>query len=370
MVDHDLQRASVDASYVNSGVSDSTSDVETQSRPPVIRGTELHVGIDWLRMTGPEPSRVAVYRYLCGRFGQPVAAKGRYFYDSGFRFAGDLLFLFNVDVAGSQHFCVEAPGGFLAGLEAGGPFELLRDLDGFAMNCTRLDLRVDHRGQDIRLIQQMIEGCRRGELTGARTWEERKPYTGGTISGFGCNVGRRGKNGSGRYVRVYDKGLETKTGPIGQWVRFEAELSSGCAAKAGGDLVGAEDAYAAVLEIAYGCLDFREANGRASLERRPRCPWWVDVLESVEPRRIRAERSKPSIDATAKWLRTQVSPVLCALADATDRDEWHVFADLVGPRPVPTIDALMRPVVMQYVERLREASAPRPAWEGTRPKAG
>ena len=207
------------------------------------------------------------------------------------------------------------------------------------------------------MLQRVREGCEKGELTGARNFEEfKQSRTGSSGSrGLGVAIGSRGKHGSGRYVRVYDKGLESKECPANEWHRYEAEFSKDVADQAlrwilqgqvmseqkvepiFGSWVGGFDPTPgwaiSAAQCAFGAIDFKEKGSfvSRSLRRRPRCQWWSEVIAGVEPLLIKARRVRfAGLEATAAAFRKQWAPSLVAMARLTKQSIEQVCRNLVG----------------------------------------
>jgi len=236
-------------------------------------------------------------------------------------------------------------------------------------HATRIDVAVDFRGEGLRVVQDVISGCRRGEVTGARA-DNFKVHEQGRngCRGLGVSIGSRGKNGSGRFVRCYDKGLETGELSANEWHRFEAEFSKDVAATAltwilQGQVMK-ENGFEPMLvrwrnweptpgweisaaQCAFGAMDFRECNGQRSLERRPRAAWFAALLGVIEPHRVRCRRLvMRSLEATGRWLGNQVMPTLVAMSRVAGRPVQRVLEDIVGGFEV--IKSAITPAVFQY----------------------
>ena len=95
------------------------------------------------------------------------------------------------------------------------PFELLHNVIEFGAKVTRLDLAKDAVNQKVNL-GSIWWAIKNGRTTGrARDWERIQGEDGGCT----INIGSRQ---SDKFVRVYDKGVESKTGA--DWKRMEIEL--------------------------------------------------------------------------------------------------------------------------------------------------
>lgn len=279
--------------------------------PVVIRGANkgqvvsddvvVSVGIDWIRMSGPESVLPAARRLISETFGvggQLKPCSGRFFYLHGERAACGVLLLFDPEVCeGAKHCTIDIPGSALQLMGGGRRVQLLGDLFSIGFcNVSRLDLFNDYVGQ-VYLVEAVFEACQAFQLCGARRWEPIRPMSSrGRVLGFTVNLGRRGGDGSGRFVRVYDKGLEQQQG-ANEWHRFEVELSGGVARQGAEILVRAwqagGDAWRTELSrIVLGAVDFREVrNGETALKRRPQVAWWSLLVAGVGRRCLRAARA-------------------------------------------------------------------------------
>lgn len=260
---------------------------------------------------------------------------------------------------------VEVPGGVLSLMNADLRLcfagELMR-LPG--MKCRRVDVAGDLRDESqVGLIASVIASCQRDELTGLRRWEERHPKVGSRTVGRSVYLGRRGaKNGAGRMVRIYDKGLETKTEPEGRWERCEVEFSGEVADKALRALLAEVEWVPVAWDLILGAVDFRENTGDRHIQRRRRVGWWaafVDQMRTWEGdtlRRYKVEPRESSLPSYQNWLAKQVVPRLAAMAKATDFSMVDVFLDLVPGVPSRR-RASIDPVVFEYVRRIEQRAA-------------
>lgn len=320
---------------------------------PVSRGAklpagDLNVSIDWLRLRGQRERRASALQVLGVFFGKYEPGCGRYGYSRSDRFeAGAGLFWDD-----QRHECiVDVPGSALGALKGWEVIELIKALRerGFS-HPTRMDVAIDYRGKGLALVQAVLAGCKAHELTGSRKFKLHEDN--GGEEGLGVGIGKRGKHGSGRYVRVYDKGLETGECEANEWHRFEVEFSQDVASAALGWIlqghVMADQQLEPILtdwasfkpvpgweisaaQCALGAIDFRENNGRRFLKRRPRCEWWSDVLAGVEPHRVKSRRERlVSLDAVKEWARKQWMPTVMGMARATRRTWEQVISDLAG----------------------------------------
>jgi hypothetical protein len=199
--------------------------------------------------------------------------------------------------------------------------------------CTRLDIALDfHEGHGAHLIETMYEACVRGELTGAKRFQIIRDMGQEGPTGHGLNIGGRGKMGSGRYLRTYDKGLEQGDQPMGEWVRMEVEYTGECAHQAGILLAETTDPDTTMSGLVLGTVDFREYTGRKNqnLDERPRVQWWEDLVRSCELARPVAIRSRTTVAGYIRWIRTAVAPKVATLAACTGLGVSTLMVMLAG----------------------------------------
>jgi hypothetical protein len=321
----------------------------------------LEVGIDAVRVTLRLRCLEAVRVLLSDTLGisEPIKAVP-HLYREGVRFGCGASLLWRpgeADAAGNV--CVELKGVSILALGQDGLGRLARSLDALGCRCTRLDVRADFSGEVASTLLDEVEAaCGRGELRHARRWRSVKDYDGVELCGRGVYIGRRGENGSGRFVRVYDKGLEKGEFPAGQLVRWELEASADVAVQLWADYVSqlgsTPEAVSALLSArVLGAVDFRSP-GR--LDRSSRAGWWERVLSLIgDVVLCKARRKVSRLAGHVAWLRRAVVPKLAACAKASGQEFAAVVAELLsceGIRPA----SLGAVVVQEYAALKRAAS--------------
>jgi len=285
---------------------------------PVSRGPKLHeaeVGIDWLRFTWDRQRMGELTERLAEYLGTWEVTRGRWSY------AERQQFPYGASIQYSDRerpeCCCDLPGEACQRLGEDVLLDLLRDAYAMDFQATRIDLRADFHGEPVGLIDLVMRSAQAGELCRAHKVDPRQPFDAenGKLFGRQINLGVRGKNGSGRYVRVYDKGLETGTETVGRWERWESEFSKKVAAQVGEALIVAADWLRGMKQACFGAVDFRENNGQRAYERRPRVQWWHDLLEGLEPITYRKHKTPATLQSYMTWLRRCVSPGLQKLAE-------------------------------------------------------
>ena len=326
---------------------------------PVTRGVKSQIGLDWIRLTGPAESASRCFDVLSRIYGQKIDRRnGRHFYERGTYWPSGAALL-EGHKSRSAAILVELPGSALSVLPAADRVLLLNDLSWQGMRATRIDVAVDFIGEDVDVITCTRSACFAGELCQAKRWEPHEGFSGGQRDKYGVSLGSRGKSGSGRYVRVYDKGLETGEKPEGRWHRWEAEFTGDCAAEVQHQLVAHVEQLAdggfriapgweqTAAGVAFGAVDFREVNGQTSFARRPRSSWWAELVGTVKRIVVKATPKASRLITYARWMRQQVLPSLKAMGDAVGLP-WSQIADMVAGDFKVSNSARRSPVVYEF----------------------
>ena len=309
-----------------------TPDLLAFSPRLVLRGAkcQVEVGFDWLRLVGPRSEASWLRHEVSKRLGRPVSLmQGTKWvqFTGGERYAGSALVLWTDEDREKASSCVDLPGDVLGELHDDDVLTFCREAYAKGFRATRADLRIDFRhDKGVGLTDAIFEACERGELCGAKRFKlHRERSTAGHLLNDGVALGARGKQGSGRFVRVYDKGLEQQALPAGKWQRYEAELTKDIAREAVDRIITADNWRQELTAIAFGAVDFRESNGDAHMDRRPRANWWAELLAVVEPVKLRKPRRPQRLERYIKWVRDTVAPSLKAMAEATSREAAELF---------------------------------------------
>lgn len=325
--------------------------VPADSPPSVIRGANSQptVCIDWLRLSGPSSQLVKARRILEAAFGPLAPGKGRFpLLDLGEHIGAGGLFCSSEPRV--DHCIVDLPGSLLRELQPAAIHALADALLWLGFKATRCDIALDYTDQPD-LIERATTSAQLGELCHCRRWEPKVVWSGGKLVGHGVNFGARGKLGSGRYLRIYDKGLEQQTHEPAQWIRWEAEFSGDVAAAVLREVLSSADPVFSMVSLAFGVVDFRTNTGDPNLSRRPRVPWFSDLLGSYQPARFRQERPGSTPAGYTRWVYRCVLPKLRTLAAATDQPLDNLAESLAPPVP-PTLDHLTDRVVRGVLTEL------------------
>lgn len=306
------------------------------------------VCVDWVRMSGPActvaPVRDLVSRYL----DKPAPGPGGYFLLQSLKWGTAALFWGSENPA-HTHAVLNLPAGSLREIGAAGTLTILRELSKMGWKATRLDIALDfHDGAGRDLIARMHRSCQDGELCGARRYQHIWEMGQDGPTGHGLNIGARGKLGSGRYLRTYDKGLEQRSAGLGDWVRMEVEFSDDCAAQAAVTLAQASKPDRVMVGLVLGTVDFRLVTGDQHVADRPRCEWWQALIAGAALHRPVAVRAKSTAAGYIRWIKTAVVPKAATMAAATGLTLGGLLATISGPvdpNPAHLQDGVVRAIL-------------------------
>ena len=188
--------------------------------------------------------------------------------------------------------------------------------------CTRIDAAIDVP-RSLLGMGQVHAAAAAGHVVGFRRYVPTRPIRDmatGELEGDMATFGRRGKDGSGRYVRVYDKGLESQ-GEIDA-IRVEVELSGDTAKQWFLILAECEDQQEferKIGRIVVGSILFADKSGAHGHADRFRIlPWWKRIAELVGSATLKVERVRPTLEKSVAWVKRSIPVTLARLAVAVD----------------------------------------------------
>lgn len=349
-------RAFAGADTAASAAAERPAAASSETPRTVLRGVNSHaVCVDWMRFSGSRSLLGEVVAKLSKLLGAGEPAKARFNKESCIRWGDTASVHWNAEPSKSDRdtsLLVEITGTACAMLEPDDVHAWLRWFYSHGFRPTRLDLAVDFFGEQIDLIDRMRQASDAGCLCGARVYGHQiNREASGALRGHMITTGRRGKNGSGRYLRCYDKGLEQESRPAGEWIRLEGEFSDEVAFEALELLCDQEDLLAAAAEIVVGCVDFREANGQTSYARRPRLEWWDAVCRFFGSVRIKAPKRVAKLTGWLRWIGEAVVPGVATAAALLGQSASATLAELAEEFK-PRADKLRSDVFVQFCKVL------------------
>lgn len=320
----------------------------------VIRGAKCQtaISIDWLRVVGPAATLDRAMKLVDSIYGEATrkVGKGLWFYEASYRYASGCIIAYDVTKDDERAtFAVEIPGSALADLPFDDRVKLLDRFLWMGCHCTRIDVALDVKADEgVFLAECVRDACHDNELARCKTWRQVQQHSAGDQTGLTVYMGQRGDLGSGRFVRVYDKGLETQTLPGNQWQRWETEFSGEVASEVAKQIAIATDWTTEAFSFALGAVEFRVPNGQR-LSRRPVSSWWTEFFSSVELKRVKITREDTSLETFSLWINKCVGPTLATMANLRGVNLEDVFLELVG-KVGPVLQGAARPVVWEYLK--------------------
>lgn len=208
-----------------------------------------------------------------------------------------------------------------------------KELDG---KCTRIDVFFDDYERTVEL-EELRAVIDKHDYSGFRiagknqTLDRTKKKNGG-LTYDAVTFGRRGSKGSGKYLRVYDKNLESKGEE--NCIRFEQEYSQHYANEVFNILSGA-DGNLEVFAIACGSLiggsiSFVHRNGDKNINRLELYDWWEIITEKLGKLSVRIAKKKNTLTGMIEWTERQFSPTLSVIGKSfkTERDLYDWLQEL------------------------------------------
>lgn len=188
-------------------------------------------------------------------------------------------------------------------------FDLSRTLP---MRCTRVDIRRDQYGRNLRLIENIGESCRAGELRRVRQFRPMHEHPARSPASHLARGWYLGSTKSERFVRVYDKGLERGLETNSQWERFEVETRKELAEASWREMVAAgNEWHRAAFEHLVGVVDFRSDVCRHAMLRELNRPeWWVDFCGGIDGVRPTTSREPTDALGFVQWMYRCAIPTL------------------------------------------------------------
>jgi DNA relaxase NicK len=277
----------------------------------------LTVKLDWLNLVFPVEHLAAVRELVSGRQGQ---AEDRLFgyntYSLSCQWDDKAILCWS---EGRPEAWLSLNGDSIDRLDAAAQLKLIKALHALGAKGTRVDAAADD-WQRMASMDTIQNAGLAGDFTRFEVYSPNRVYRSRVLAGDMACFGVRGSNGSGKYLRIYDKFLESK-GEV-DCIRYEVEFNRAKAAVAFNKLAACEDvaAYARTLgELVGGAIDFRKRAGyEKNIQRAPRLEWWARILEQLGEARISIPIDTKPLEKTAKHMLRQWGPTVALLQVACD----------------------------------------------------
>jgi len=300
--------------------------------------TPNEVGLHWLRISIVRQYLSKVRAYLDFYFGESSQdGFGLWSYDTRYYWPNGASL--NYDCAPSRadsvhngKFTVEIPGQALDVIDQTDLHLFLLSLRQFNPTCTRMDVFFDDYDRTIKPAD-LHDIVKDHDYSGFRKTQIRQGYDSGRLIHDEIDFGKRGRNGSGQYLRIYDKLLESDGEK--NCIRFEVEFTKERSHKVFEKLsqVTSVDAFATLCgSLVGGSVKFIHRNGDKNISRLSVYDFWQEILDLLGSVVIRIPTKQTDIQGKYKYIYRQVSPTLALLRETfvDDTDFFNWLNDAIG----------------------------------------
>lgn len=282
------------------------------------------VGVDTFTFSFPESIRLDVVNLVSETLGTSGIYPGRVpHYDQciGWQTGAKLAWS-----EGRTDACLQIKGQDIAYMGPESAMCLLQRLHHRGGKCTRLDIKADDFSRRVVLIDEAHAAGATNRVVSGRRYLPIRPIKRGKVIGDTATFGMRGKLGSGIYVRIYDKKLESE-GEV-DCIRFEAEFSAKASDAAVKYWLGKAKTLEEFMTQCAGllaeCIDFRELpqdeETDRHIERRPRLAWWQGVVDWLGASvKVKVERFKPALQRSLEYMAQTFQVKLAKAVQVIDK---------------------------------------------------
>lgn len=221
---------------------------------------------------------------------------------------------------GTEHFLLSLNGDSLDFFPLPILFDFIKAAHDLRAHCTRLDLAYDDFARRVSM-DTIREAAEAGNVSRFRVHsDQRERKRGKGLTGDSLTFGKKGKDGSGLQVCIYDKALESK-GTINA-IRYEAryfkekaDILFECLASSM-ELEGCERK---MRNYVGGSIDFVERGNHRHKDRMPRLSWWQQIVDDLGEARVIVRKVIPPLEETVmKWVKPAVMPTLALVNEVID----------------------------------------------------
>jgi len=291
----------------------------------VLRGVNSQIpneiGVHWLRISFPSKYLSQVRSYCSLYFGDSFQdGYGLWSYDTRYSWSDGASLNYDSDpdrcaLVHAGKATLDVPGKALDTIAQDRLHFFLIGLRHFAPSCTRCDVFFDD-------YRRLINPCdlhdiiKRSDYSGFRKAQMKQRFERGRLIHDEADFGTRGDNGSGKYLRVYDKTLESN----GQkdCVRWEVEFSKERAHIVFDKLSSVKtiDAFATLCgSLIAGAINFVHRTHDKNIRRLDVYDFWQQIKKTLGVLIVRLEIKHSNITGMHNWVFRQVSPTMACLRD-------------------------------------------------------
>ena len=297
--------------------------------PPVTFKREA-LQIGWIRGTVPFERYRDLSLLLSSVFkSDPEITSGMWGYDSRLLWSNGVFVAADLDDDGrcAKYCSVDIQGGVLEEMTPARVLGLLHDLRDLSIKPTRIDVS----GDDYEWCTTPAEINAAGRAEKVVGFRSRGFHDSGIVgeeSGDTATFGKRGKNGSGRFYRFYDKNAES--GGVIDALRIELEASDSVAEQIYAHLAAAENVEqlaARIGEAVAGGIDFVEPGTARYHKDCTRLDWWQRIVTALGQAKFTAIRVASTLETTKAWIVKAVSGAMAKVESymALKDEDWHAF---------------------------------------------
>lgn len=286
----------------------------------VLRGwNSQEAGIHWLRISIPRRNLQTVRHYCDIYFGESVEnERGYNSFDIQYLWLNGVSLNYDStwEKSESKHHgfvSLDVPGLVLDCMELESLRMFFFGLRKFNPKATRLDAYLDDYERLITpsKLRKIIE---KNDFTGFLKGGNIQIYKSGRLIHDEADFGARGKSGSGKYMRSYDKSLESDGSK--NCIRYEMEFSKKHADKAFDLLsqMGSDESFVQLCgELVVGAITFVKRTGEKNIGRLKRYKFWERLKKGLGSIAIRVPVKRPTILSIFRFIEKQAIRSLAVL---------------------------------------------------------
>lgn len=207
-------------------------------------------------------------------------------------------------------------GSALSGLSHLQILRLLKSLQSIGFSCSRIDVKLDDFSKIV-TPALAYEAWKNGNVSGFQVHKWTTSGRFGEECGETLSLGRRGSNGSGKYLRIYNKTVQS-CGLIDA-TRIELEMSDIWAKDAFKNLCSIDENSLEMIPqmlagYISGAVDFIDKSVDPDhASRCPRLSWWDAIIGEFAKFKASRIYKTQTLEKAKKWLFKQVAPTFAML---------------------------------------------------------
>jgi len=289
--------------------------------PVPLSHKESCVGIHWLRISFPKKALADVSQFCSSVWGDfDRDGFGLWSYSDRFHWSSGVSLNFDADDERSfrvhcDRITLDCPGSACDEITVPDLLTMMEYFEALGGDGKRVDGYYDDYNRRI-YPHDLDELIKNNDYSGLRHAAPRHKWCGGNMIREEVAFGERGSYGNGKYIRFYNKELESDGEK--KCNRFEVEFTGKKAdsvfhrlASTGGDVA----AFSTILgSLIAGSITFVHRTGEKNVGRLERYEWWKEIVDFLGGElKVRVERKKDSLTGKIEWVKQNVSPSLACL---------------------------------------------------------